>query len=155
MQFLAVCVPFTDAVSLLLLHVSGSCLLAEAGLCPGLEIKSQTPLSQGGTCILTMTLHSCVNSGGSPLGRAGAPFRGVRQRLEAQQIPPTAMFPSSSSLCPVPGGSAHELTLVTVPRPWPLTGAAKGSAKWPLGSLPVKMLRCAHSEGPIDGEQAS
>lgn len=62
-QFLAASVPFTGAISLLFLHVSGrTYLLTEAVLCPGLENKSQTPWDQHGTYILTMALQHISSS---------------------------------------------------------------------------------------------
>lgn len=98
-------------------------MLAEAVLCPGLEIKSQTPLGQGGACILTMT---------SPIGNLAAaalfdylepPVRSDTMIGSTIDITYSHLFPRWSSLFPVPGGSACALTLAKIsPFPAPRKG---------------------------------
>lgn len=115
MQFLAVWVPFSGAISFLFLHVSGrTCLLAEAVLCPGLEVKSQTPLGKGGPCILAMTSPLCNLAATALFDYLEPPVRSGTMIGSTTDITYSHLFPRWSSLFPDPGGSACALTLAKI-----------------------------------------
>lgn len=118
-QFLAVWVPFTVAISFLFLQVSGrTYLLAEAVLCPGLEKKSQRPLGQCGGCILEITLHICASLCQQQPCFTRATCREWYNDWENITCLHTInLFPRSISLFLVLDGSACDLTLAKIMRP--------------------------------------